>query len=179
MVFQGPINPQVFEGLVAEYADRLYSVAFRITGSHEEAEDATQDTFLAAFRQRATFRGEADVATWLFRIAVNAALQRVRGRRPVEYLTATGYGSQAVVDWSDDLSRRVETTELRAKIEAGIGLLPEDSRVVLILRDVEQLSTAETAHILDLSEPAVKSRLHRARVLLRQYLTEQLDLDSR
>src|SRR5919202_6048430 len=83
---EGPIDPDAFEGLVEEYADRLYSLALRITGSEEDAHDAVQDTYLSAFRQRAQFRGDADVGTWLYRIAVNAALQRVRARRPVETL---------------------------------------------------------------------------------------------
>jgi RNA polymerase sigma-70 factor (ECF subfamily) len=160
---EGPID---FEGLVGEYADRVYAIALRITGSPEEAQDATQEVFLSAFRHRERFRNEANIGTWLYRIAVNAALQIVRKRRPLEPLETTGYGSARVLDWSRELLQRVELGELRATIERGIALLPEEARVVLVLRDVEQFSTAEAA---------VKSRLHRARVLLRQYLSDYLE----
>lgn len=175
---QGPFDPEAFDSLVGEYADRLYSVALRITRSHEEAEDATQDAFLSAFRHRADFRGQSDVASWLFRITVNAALQRVRRHRPAEYLTGDEEATPRRLDWADDPARRLEMGELRDTIEDGIGLLPEDLRVALVLRDVEQLSTAETAAILDLSEAAVKSRLHRARLLLRRYLVTTLAGES-
>jgi RNA polymerase sigma-70 factor (ECF subfamily) len=172
---EGPIDPAAFAGLVEEYADRLYSLAVRITGSAEDARDAVQDTFLSAYRQRAQFRAEADLGTWLYRIAVNAALQRVRARRPVEYLDDTGYDRTHIVDWSDDLARRAEIGELRLIIEQGIARLPDEARVALVLRDVEGLSTAEAADILEISETALKSRLHRARLLLRQYLADYLE----
>jgi RNA polymerase sigma-70 factor, ECF subfamily len=176
---EGPTDPTAsFESLVEEFADRLYSLAYRITGSHEEAEDATQDAFLSAYRFREAFRGQSDVGTWLFRIAVNAALQRVRRRHPEDYLEATDYDSPYVADWSGDLLRRIELSELRIQLENGIARLPEDLRVVLILRDVEQLSTAEAAAILEVSEAALKSRLHRARVLLRHHLAEYLGRES-
>jgi RNA polymerase sigma-70 factor, ECF subfamily len=165
----------VFEGLVEEYGDRMYSIALRITGSPEEAEDATQDALLTAYQHRERFRGEATLATWLYRIVVNGALQRVRRRRSMAYLEDSGFGRTSVVDWSDDLARRVASDELREMIERGIGLLPDDLRVVLVLRDVEQFSTAEAADILELTEAALKSRLHRARVLLRQYLADYLE----
>jgi RNA polymerase sigma-70 factor (ECF subfamily) len=169
---EGPID---LEGLVGEYADRVYAIALRITGSPEEAEDATQDVFLSAFRHRDRFRSESNVGTWLYRIAVNAALQIVRKRRPVEPLEETGYARAWVPDWSAELFQRLELGELRATIEQGIALLPEEARVALVLRDVEQFSTAETAAILELSEAALKSRLHRARVLLRLYLSDYLE----
>src|SRR5262249_14243908 len=105
----------------------------------------------------------------------NAALARARRRRPDEYLSDTGYLQGELVDWSEDLARRVEADELRAVLESGILRLQEDFRVVLVLRDVEGLSTAEAAGVLELSEAAVKSRLHRARVLLRQYVSTYLD----
>jgi RNA polymerase sigma-70 factor (ECF subfamily) len=170
----GPIDPRAFEVLVEEYADRVYAIALRITGSREDAEDVTQDAFLSAFQHRDRFRGESEVATWLYRIGINAALQRVRRRRPVEPLETTGLDAAWVVDWSDDLLRRIELGELRALIEQGIAQVPDEARVALVLRDIERFSTAETAAILELSEAAVKSRLHRARVLLRQYLADYL-----
>jgi RNA polymerase sigma-70 factor (ECF subfamily) len=159
---------------VEEYADRIYGIALRITGSHEDAEDATQDAFLQAYEHRASFRGEARPYTWLYRIAVNTALQRVRRLRPTEYLDETGFDDLVVSDWVGSVSRQVEQAELHATLERGLALIPEDLRVALVLRDVEGFSTAEAAEILQLSEAAVKSRLHRARAVLRQYLSDEL-----
>src|SRR5919204_5536576 len=96
-----PSTRAAFERFVEEYGDRVYSIALRITGSPEDAEDATQDALLAAYRHREQFRGESGLATWLYRIAVNAALQRVRRRRPEECLEDSGFDRARVVDWSD------------------------------------------------------------------------------
>ncbi len=169
-----PTELEAFERLVDEYADRVYGIALRITGSASDAEDVLQDTFLEAFEHWTSFRGEASRTTWLYRIAVNAALLRVRARRPTTPLEETGYDAPRVVDWSTDLSRRVEAGELRQELERGLSRLPNDLRVVVILRDVDGLSTAEAAVVLGLSEAAVKSRLHRGRVLLRQFLARYL-----
>jgi len=171
----GEHDRQLFETLIEGYSDRLYSIALRITGSAEDAEDAIQDAVLSAYQRWVQFRGEARGTTWLYRIVVNAALQRVRRRHPQEYLTATGYDETTVVDWSEDLSRRVEEAELRELLEQGIGLLPDELRVALVLRDVEGLSTEESALILEISEAALKSRLHRARVVLRQWVAGYLE----
>src|SRR5688572_11209419 len=166
---EGTPDLVAFEQLVAEYGDRVFGIALRVTGSPSDAEDVMQEAFLQAFRSWSTFRGEAAPTTWLYRIAVNAALARVRSRPPVELLTERDEGVD-VPDWSADAAQAVLRGELREQLEAGITRLPEDLRVTLILRDVEGLSTAETAAALDISEAAVKSRLHRARVLLRGYL---------
>jgi RNA polymerase sigma-70 factor (ECF subfamily) len=169
-----PIGARAFEGLIERYADRVYSIVLRITGSPEDAEDATQDAFLAAYQHRADFRGEAALSTWLYRIAVNAALQRVRARRPVASIEPADDEGVDVVDWSEDVARRVELGELREVIEEGIARLPENERVALVLRDVEGFSTAEAAAVLELSEAALKSRVHRGRVLLRHYLADYI-----
>jgi RNA polymerase sigma-70 factor, ECF subfamily len=165
-----------FEQLVAEYGDRVYGIALRVTGSPSDAEEVMQEAFLQAFRSWSTYRGEAAPTTWLYRIAVNAALMRVRARRQVELLSEQPE-SLDVVDWSADAEQAVLRGELQQQVEAGLVRLPEDLRVTLILRDVEGLSTSETAGTLEITEAAVKSRLHRARALLRQYLTEVLGTD--
>lgn len=165
-----------YERLVEEYADRVYGVALRITGSPEDAADVVQDAFLKAFEQRRTFRGESSITTWIYRIAVNTALTRRRDRRPAEaLLDDTGEETVHVADWSGDLTRQAELGELREALEAAIARLPEDFRVAVVLRDVEGLTTAETARVLGLGEAAVKSRLHRGRLLLRQYLARYVD----
>jgi RNA polymerase sigma-70 factor (ECF subfamily) len=163
-----------FERLVDEYGDRIYAAALRITGSPQDAEDVLQETFLQAFEHRGAFRGEASPTTWLYRIAVNAALVRLRQRRPTSPLTDDGYDNPRVADWSNDLGRQVELGELRDELERGLGRLPEDLRVAVVLRDVEGFSIAEVARIVEQSEAAVKSRVHRGRVLLRQLLATYL-----
>lgn len=166
---EGTPDLVAFEQLVEEYGDRVFGIALRITGSPADAEDAMQDAFLQAFRGWADFRGAASARTWLYRIAVNASLMRVRARRPAEYLDEA-LGADEPADWSADALQAVLRGELNEEIGAGIARLPEEMRVVLILRDIESLSTAETAATLAITEAAVKSRLHRARSLLRTYL---------
>jgi RNA polymerase sigma-70 factor, ECF subfamily len=170
---EGTPDLVAFEQLVAEYGDRVYGIALRFSGSPSDAEEVMQETVLKAFRSWATYRGEAAPFTWLYRIAVNAALMRVRARRPVEPLSE-GTDADEVVDWSGDAAQIVLRAELRAALEDRITRLPEDLRVTLILRDVEGLSTSEVAATLELSEAAVKSRLHRARSLLREQLGDLL-----
>jgi RNA polymerase sigma-70 factor (ECF subfamily) len=172
---EGTPDLVAFEQLVEEYGDRVYNIALRITGSPADAEDAMQDAFLSALRAWSAFRGEASPTTWLYRIAVNAALQRVRSARPIEYLGEVDDGErESIPDWTGDVPTAAARSELIAELERGIGQLHPDLRVVFVLRDVEGLSTAETAASLDLSEAAVKSRLHRARVILRDLLSRYL-----
>ena len=164
-----------FERLIADQADRVYRVALRITGSPTDAEDVMQETFLRAFEHWSEFRGEAAASTWLYRIAINTALSLVRRRVPQEYLEDTGFDRETVRDWSADEMRALLGAELRDLLQQGISQLPPDYRAALVLRDVEGLSTAEAAAVLDISEANLKSRLHRARALLRQFLSDYLD----
>lgn len=159
-----------FERLIEEYADRIYNIALRITGHPQEAEDVMQEAFLNAFRSWASFRGEATPATWLYRIAVNAALERARQRHPLDFLSEVV--EEDIQDWSSSVVELVQRAELQERVLAGIQLLPPDLRVVLVLRDIDGLSTAEAAAALEISEAALKSRLHRARSLLRQHLAD-------
>jgi RNA polymerase sigma-70 factor (ECF subfamily) len=174
---EGTPEMVAFEQLVAEYGDRVYGIALRVTGSPSDAEEVMQEAFLQAFRSWSTYRGEAAPTTWLYRIAVNAALMRVRSRRPVELLSEQPE-SLEVVDWSADAAEAVLRGELHQQLEAGLARLPEELRVTLVLRDVEGLSTSETAATLEIGETAVKSRLHRARALLRQYLADLRAADA-
>jgi RNA polymerase sigma-70 factor (ECF subfamily) len=160
-----------FERLVEEYADRIFNVALRITGDRRDAEDATQEAFLNAFRAWSSFRGESSPTTWLYRIAVNTALMRVRSRPPLTY-NSTLSNEEDDRDWSAslvDVDRRVD---LQQQLLDGLGALEPELRSALVLRDVDGLSTAEAAHALDITEAALKSRLHRARLLLRQHLAD-------
>jgi RNA polymerase sigma-70 factor (ECF subfamily) len=168
---RGAPDRTTFERLVEEYADRIYNVALRITGQPSDAEDAMQEAFVSAYRAWASFRGEASPSTWLYRIAVNAALARVRSRHPVEYLNEIGIEIE-VQDWAAEALEVAQRAELREQLLNGLSLLEPDQRAVLVLRDIDGLSTAEAAEALDISEQALKSRLHRARALLRNYLAD-------
>src|SRR4051812_28844362 len=122
---EGTPDLVAFEQLVAEYQDRVYGIALRITGSPAEAEDVMQDAFLDAFRAWPTFRGDAAPTTWLYRIAVNAALRRVRTRREVDYLSEQGESDQEIADWSADTAQTAVRHELELRLEDGITRLPE------------------------------------------------------
>jgi RNA polymerase sigma-70 factor (ECF subfamily) len=168
-------GPQKFERIVEEYADRVYGIALRILGAEADAEDAMQNTFVAIFRGLGRFRGEAAFGTWVYRVAVNAALE-LRRRRPRtdELLVDEGYEHESVVDWSQSVEQAAEQHELAEAIERGIRLLPEEQQVAVILRDIEGLSASEAAEVLEITEAALKSRLHRGRVLLRHHLADYL-----
>ena len=168
-----------FEELVGGEAARLLAVTRRILRSEEEARDALQDCFLSAFRALASFSGEARLSTWLHRIAVNAALMRLRARRrrPEELLDdllprfdETGHHAERIRDWREDTHGALERAELRRLVRVQIDRLPEGYRSVLVLRDIEELDTRTVAGMLELSENAVKIRLHRARQALRTLL---------
>lgn len=161
-----------FERLVEELADRVYNIALRITGDTRDAEDATQEAFLAAWRAWGGFRHQSSPTTWLYRIAVNASLQRVRRRRPADYLADIGDDEASVQDWSSSVPEMVEQGELRDLVLGGLAQLEPEQRAALVLRDVDGLSTTEAAEVLDISVAALKSRLHRARAALRHHLAD-------
>ncbi len=175
---------RAFYGLVERYEARIWSFAARMCRSTEDAKDVVQETFLAAFRAIRDFRGEAKLGTWLFRIAANACLkQRRRGKYEPErelsldeFMPAGPGGSKPEIpDWSQSPQAAFHNQELREVLEEGIARLPEPYRVVLALRDVEGFSAEETGEILALSVAAVKTRLHRARLFLRQWLSRHLE----
>ena len=161
-----------FERLVEEHSDFVYNVAYRMMGNHEDAEDVAQDAFLSAYRAFDRFRGESRVTTWLYRIATNAALMRLRKTKLSRSLTHTGIDDLEVPDWSQTPERAAQNSELQDKLRQGLDRLDPDLRAAVVLRDVQGLSNAEAAEVLDLSVAALKSRLHRARVLLRQFLSD-------
>jgi RNA polymerase sigma-70 factor, ECF subfamily len=175
------------EALMERHSSRIYRVAFGITRSHAEAEEVVQDAFLALFRKIDTFEGRAALGTWLYRVAANAALIKRRGKR-VELETsledcmptflADGHreGDRAWVlaDWSSTPESELLAGEARAILDDALDKLPEHYRALLVLRDVEELSNEEVAAILGESVSSVKSRLHRARMALREILTRRL-----
>lgn len=173
----------VFRAIMQRHNRRLYRVARGVLGDDSEAEDVVQETYLRAFRNLAGFRGESTLATWLTRIAINEALGRKRTRRPTTDLSKLDLvdeqgearvlmfpGVRAGADPEADASR----AQIRRLLERGIDELPENFRIVFVMRDIEQMSVEETASQLDLLPETVKTRLHRARRLLRDALQEKL-----
>ncbi|MCH8206842.1 MAG: sigma-70 family RNA polymerase sigma factor [Chloroflexi bacterium] len=161
-----------FDTIVEKYADFVYNVAFRMMGKPEDAEDVSQEAFISAYRAYERFRGESRVTTWLYRITVNAALMRLRKEKRARLLTQTGLDEVDLVSWEPTPERSAVMSELGDKLREGIDMLPPDLRVAVILRDVEELSNAEAADVLGVSVSSIKSRLHRARILLRKYLSD-------
>jgi RNA polymerase sigma-70 factor (ECF subfamily) len=168
-----------FEQLVRKYDRNVFRIANHITQNREDAEDVVQDAFLKAFTNLGQFQGQSKFYTWLVRIAVNEALMRLRRRRPERMVSLdedinTGEDTipREVADWSPNPEQLYNQSELREILQKTIQGLPPSFRTVFVLRDVEGLSTEETADALNLSIPAVKSRLLRARLQLRERLTK-------
>jgi RNA polymerase sigma-70 factor, ECF subfamily len=165
-----------FETLVNRYERKIFRLAQNITQSREDAEDAMQEAFLKSFEHLGDFQGNSRFYTWLVRIAVNQALMKLRKRRPNQVSldeqkdTGEDLIPREVEDWGPTPEERFEQTELRRILSTAIAELHPSFRVVFQLRDIDELSTEETAEALGLSVPAVKSRLLRARLKLRQKL---------
>ncbi len=166
---------QAFEELVRRHERRVYRTTFAVTRNPEDAEDAMQDTFLKAYQHLAEFQRASRFSTWLTRIAVNEGLQRLRRRRNPESLDELILSEEEtmprqVEDWHDNPEQAYAKEEIRNLVEQAVAALPAAYRIVFLLRDVEGLSTEEAAEVLDLTISAVKSRLLRARLMLREAL---------
>jgi RNA polymerase sigma-70 factor, ECF subfamily len=168
---------EAFETLVERYERKIFRLTMNITQNREDAEDAMQEAFLKAYEHLGEFQGNSRFYTWLVRIAVNQALMKLRKRRPnqvsLDEEVDTGEDTipREVEDWGPSPEDRYEQRELSGILSQVIAELDPPFRVVFQLRDIEELSTEETAEALGLSVPAVKSRLLRARLKLRQKLT--------
>jgi len=175
-------EPRAGETLVARYGERAYRLASRITANGQDAEEAVQDAFWTVIRKSDTFRGESAFASWLYRIAANAAYQKLRARphrrhdisldEVLPRLDESGRQAAPVVDWSPRVDDPSIQVELRTALTTAIDELPAAYRVVLVLRDVEGRSNGEIAGVLGLNTGVVKTRVHRARLFLRKRLTD-------
>jgi RNA polymerase sigma-70 factor, ECF subfamily len=173
-------NTEAFTTLLRQYDRYVFRVAFHITGHREDAEDAMQEAFCKAFAHMGQFQGNSLFYTWLVRIAVNESLMKIRRRdseeevsldEPIDLGDDT-YMPQEIEDWDDNPEQRYTKTELENIISGAISKLPQAYRAVYVLRDVEDLSTEEAAELLKLSIPSVKSRVRRARLMMREQLNQ-------
>jgi RNA polymerase sigma-70 factor (ECF subfamily) len=167
-------KPSAFEELVGRYEERIFRLAQNVTQNREDAEEVTQDAFFRAFTHLEGFKGDSRFSTWLTRIAINEALMKLRRRRPTVSLDDRGTENNPVVrdleDCGPSPEQRYSRQELQHILSQAMGLLSPGLQLLTQLREVEELSTQETAEILGLSVSAVKSRSRRARITLREML---------
>jgi RNA polymerase sigma-70 factor, ECF subfamily len=170
--------------LVERYGDRVYRLAMRITGLNEDAEEAAQDALWTAARKIHMFKGESAFGSWIYRITANAAYQKLRTRRQksaeiamedvLPSLDGDGRHFEPMDDWSNRVDEQALQGELRRVLQQAIDGLPADYRTALVLHDVEGLSNPDIAEALNISLPAVKSRVHRSRLFVRKQLADYL-----
>jgi RNA polymerase sigma-70 factor, ECF subfamily len=170
--------------LVERFGDRVYRLGLRITGSREDAEEVAQDALWTAARKIGTFKGESAFGSWLYRIAANAAYMKLRTRKAkaheialddvIPSLDGDGVHFEPMDDWSSRVDEQALQAELREVLQHAIDDLPPDYRTALVMHDVEGLSNPDIAETLGISLPAVKSRVHRSRLFVRQKLAEYL-----
>jgi RNA polymerase sigma-70 factor (ECF subfamily) len=176
--------PGAVETLVHRYGGKVYRLALRITGSPEDAQEVTQDVLWTVTRKIGTFKGESALGSWIYRIAANAAYEKLRGRRGRDEVSwetllpafdADGHLVDPAHDWSQMWEDPALQTEVRRRLQEAVESLPADYRTAFVLHDLEGLSNPEIAGLLGISLPAVKSRVHRSRLFLRQRLAEYVD----
>lgn len=168
-----------FARLVEVYSPMIYRLGLKMLNNPQDAEDILQETFIKAYRHIGNFGGRSSISTWLYRIATNEALMAIRRKRPdtVSLEVPSIHDTEPqdplqIVDWCCLPEEDFLTSEVRARLDEAAENLPVNLRVVFVLRDIEGLSTRETAEVLEISEMAVKTRLSRARLRLREELSE-------
>ena len=176
-----------FEVLMHRYEDRVFRLAVGMMKNREDALDAVQDAFLNVYRKIDTFRGESAFSTWLYKISLNSVYMKLRSRSRHEQSESLEV-LERILDpatilmppsgWSARADNELLRKELSLKLREAVDALPEEYRVIFTLREVEELSNQEVADILGLSLAATKTRLHRARLFLRQRLSKYLQGDA-
>ena len=167
-----------FAKLVDAHSEPIYRLALKMLGSEQDAEDVLQESFIKAFKNIHAFEGRSKLSTWLYRIAVNESLMLLRKHKAdiveLDAMLETDEGElmpKQIVDWCCLPEKELMSSETRRVINEGLKTLSDSSRAAFLLRDMEGLSTKEAAEVLDISESALKVRLMRARLALREYLT--------
>ncbi|HEY4908195.1 MAG TPA: sigma-70 family RNA polymerase sigma factor [Methylomirabilota bacterium] len=178
-------DPAAPELLLDTYGDRVYRLAIRITGNEQDAEEVVQDALWTAARKIGMFKGESAFGSWVYRITANTAYQKLRGRQSRRHEVPWSdlrpafdderHHAEPVVDWSGKVEEPALQAELREVLTAAINDLPADYRTAFLMHDVEGLSNPEIAESLHLSLPAVKSRVHRSRLFLRERLSRYME----
>ncbi len=175
--------PGAVDELLRQYQGKIFNLAMSILKNESDAEEAAQDVFMTVIRKVDTFKGNSAFYSWMYRICVNTCLMRLRGKRRndtvaieefMPVFTEDGMHASPMDDWSKEVERKALNEELGMMIRKFTEELSEKYRVVFVLSDIEGLSNEETAKVLGMTVPAVKSRLHRARLYLREQLSRYL-----
>ncbi|MCX6136334.1 MAG: sigma-70 family RNA polymerase sigma factor [Ignavibacteriales bacterium] len=175
-------NVHAFETLVKRYEQMVYGFSFKMCRNKEKADETLQDTFINVYKNLQQFNGNSKFSTWLYSIVTNNCLMNRRKRKMDQEMVSLdeppveegAHHHGTIPSWEDTPAEKMMNTELRSRLDTSIQKLPQDYRVVFILRDIEGQSIEETAQILKLSIPAVKSRLRRARIFLREQLNDYM-----
>ena len=174
-------EPSAMDELVSGYSGNIYGLAIKLLKNQPDAEDVVQDTLLKVFEKIDTFRGESALSSWIYRIALNFSYMKIRKGRNNDYVSIedhmpkfekSGMHLNPVGNWADKADNKLLRKEMKTHILENIGKLSEKYRTVLVLRDIEGLSTSAVAEVTGMTVPAVKSRLHRARLFLRDGLSD-------
>jgi len=169
-----------FDRFVEIYQKKIYALAYNMTHNQMDAQDVTQEVFLTIFRKAHTFQGKSAFSSWVYRVALNAVYMKLRSKKKDQSISVedafpsfngAGYHQEVIRDWSESAESLMFSNETKNVIQSAVDQLPEKEKIAFLLRDVEGLSTEEAAEALDLSISAVKSRLHRARLILRKKLS--------
>ena len=175
---------ETFEQLANLYQKKIYAISFNLTRNETDSQDVTQEVLLTLFRKGHTFQGKSAFSSWVYRITLNASYMKLRSRKKdpnisidelLPSFNSSGFQQEKIQDWSENTESLLFDNETREVIQKAVDSLPEKEKVVFILRDVEGLSTEKVSNILELTIPAVKSRLHRARLFLRKKLGNYFD----
>jgi RNA polymerase sigma-70 factor (ECF subfamily) len=170
-----------FEELISRYSEKVHHLALRITRNEEDAEEVLQDVFVTVYQKIDKFEGKSAFSSWLYRVTANAALMKLRKRRQTPSVSMEDISPGVRETWVGNKSDEFDVSfissrhELREMLEQAIARLPEEYRMIFLLRDVDGLSNQEVGGIMELSVPAVKSRLHRSRLMLRRKLQKYYD----
>lgn len=177
-------KPEAFDEMVRSYQKRVYSLAYNLTHNQSDAEDVSQEVFLRVCNKINTFLGKAAFSSWVYRITLNVSFMRLKSRKKIQQIPLDdvlpkyqedGFHVGNVSDWSMKTDDVLLSSESRKIIQKAINQLPEKEKTVFVLRDIEGLPTEKVCDILELSVPAVKSRLHRSRLFLRKRLSNYFD----
>ena len=177
-------NLDAYDKLAEIYQKKIYGLSFHLTRNQMDAQDVTQEVLLTLFRKINMFQGKSAFSSWVYRIAVNASYMKLRSKKKepnvsidelMPSFNSAGFQQEKIQDWSENTESLLFTKETRDVINTAVDLLPEKEKVVFLLRDVEGLSSEKAGEILDLTVPAVKSRLHRARLFLRKKLSNYFE----
>ena len=175
---------EAFDQIVENYQRKIYALAFNLTRNQMDAQDVAQEVLLSIYKKIHTFQGKSAFSSWVYRITVNASYMKLRTKKKdpsisldemMPSFNSSGFQQEKLTDWSESTESLLFTNETKEVIEKAVALLPEKEKVVFLLRDVEGLSTERVSEILELTIPAVKSRLHRARLFLRKKLSNYFE----